>query len=298
MMLMPKVVVVSCAKVVLMQMQFSLVESSQGKMWDGIEAELYDITAGISERPSNAAYTMVLHLSGPVEGTCLCEGRFVQRIIKPGDIDFVPLGRAATWHDKGPGRVARVSVSPALMCETANSMGYADMRSVSLPPHLSINDAVLRHLTLAIVAELESGASEPLIAQSLGTTVAEYLLRRYAGVQSREQSVGLSRRQRSRIVEYIDANLATSLSPSGIAAVAGVSPSRLRAEFKRSFGMPVHQYIIRRRVDYAVRLLSGPGARVCDVAQQAGFSDQSHLARFMRRIIGTTPAAFLRGLHH
>jgi AraC family transcriptional regulator len=279
------------------QMQFSLVASSQGYMWDGLEAALYDITAGVSERPSNAAYTMVLHLSPPVEGTCRCEDRFVQRIIKPGDIDFIPLGQAATWHDKGPGRVARVSVSPGLMRETANTIGYSEMHSVSLPSQLSIDDPVLRHLLLAIVAELETGASEPLIAQSLGTAVAAYLLRRYTGVKTRERPVGLSRRQRSRIVEFIDENLAMSLSHSRIAAVADVSPSRLKAAFKQSFGVPVHQYIIRRRVDYAVRLLSGPGARVCDVAQQAGFSDQSHLARFMRRVIGTTPAALLRELH-
>jgi AraC family transcriptional regulator len=277
-------------------MQFSMLVSSQGRMWEGYEASLYDITAGVSERPSSAAYTMVLHLSSPVEGTCRCEERVVRRLIKPGDIDFIPLGYAATWYDKGPGRVARVSISPELMRQTASGMGCSDMRAISLPSQLSLNDPVLRHLMLAVVAELESGVNEPLVVQSLGTAVAAHILRRFAGKRSNTPR-GLSRRQRARVVEYIEANLGLNLTHSKIAAVAGTSPSRLKSIFKESFGIPVHQYVIRRRVEYAVRLLSGPGARVCDVAAQAGFSDQSHMARFMRRVIGTTPAALLRELH-
>jgi AraC family transcriptional regulator len=279
------------------QMQFSIIASSNGLKWAGFEAALYDISGGLSERPANASHAMVLHLSEPVEGTCRCEDRFVQRLIQPGDIDLIPLGFAATWHDKGPGRVARVNLSPELVSRTASSMGHGDASSLSFSSLLSLNDPVLQHLMLALVSELESGGNEPLFAESCATALAAHLVRRYAGVRSSPRVLGLSRRQLARVVDYIDANLATSLSYADIAAVAGISPSRLKALFKRSFGASVHQYVIRRRIDYAVRLLSQRGARVCDVAQQAGFSDQSHMARLMRRVIGTTPAALLRDFY-
>jgi AraC family transcriptional regulator len=285
------------AKFLRVQMQFSIIASSTGRRWEGFEASLYDISAGVSERPPNASHAMVLHLSSPVEGTCRCEDRFVRRLIKPGDIDFVPLGFAATWHDKGPGRVVRANLTPELLRRTAISMGCRDIRSVSLPSLLSLKDPILQHLMLAVVAELENGGDEPLFAESLATALATHLLRRYRGVRSAARAPGLSRRQLTRVLEYIDTNLATSLSHADIAAVAGIGPSRLKVLFKRSFGASVHQYVIRRRIDYAVRLLAERGARVCDVAQQAGFSDQSHMARFMRRVIGTTPAALLRDLY-
>jgi AraC family transcriptional regulator len=278
-------------------MQFSIIASSASLNWGGFEAALYDISGGISERPANASHAMVLHLSAPVEGTCRCEDHFVHRLIQPGDIDFVPLGYAATWHDRGPGRVARVNLSPELVNRTASSMGHRNASGISFPSLLSLSDPVLRHLILALVAELESGGSEPLFAESCATALAAHLVRRYAGVRSNEHAPGLSRRQRARVVDHINANLATRLSYAEIATAAGISPSRLKALFKRSFGVSVHQYVIRRRIDFAVRLLSQGGARVCDVAQQAGFSDQSHMARFMRRVIGTTPAALVRDLY-
>jgi AraC family transcriptional regulator len=280
-----------------LQMQFSLIASSDGRLGDGIDASLYNISAGISARPPNAAYTAVLHLSAPVEGSCRCDDRFVERVIKPGDIDFIPLGHAATWHDKGPGRVARISLSSAFIHQTANDIGARKIGELSFPSLLSLRDPVLQHLMLAIVAELESGGEDRLLAASLGTAMATRLLRRYARVGTDPHKDGLSRRQISRITEYIEANFAENLSHADIAALAGISPSRLKALFKDSFGMPVHQYVIRKRVEYAARLLSERGARICDIAQQAGFSDQSHMARFMRRVIGTTPAALLREFH-
>jgi AraC family transcriptional regulator len=262
-----------------MQMQFSVIASSAGLAWDGFEASLYDISPGVSERPARASHVMALHLSSPVEGTCRCEDRFVRRVIKPGDIDFIPLGFAATWHDKGPGRVARVTLGPAFL------------RGVALPPMLSLNDPVLAHLMRAFIAELECGNEDPLFAESLAATVATHLSRSYGHVRSNGRTSGLSRRAVARVTEYIDANLATSFSHADVAVVAGVSSSRLKALFRRSFGSTVHQYVIRQRIERAVQLLAKPGARLCDVAQQCGFSDQSHMTRFMRRIMGITPAA-------
>lgn len=265
-----------------MEMQFSLIASSAGLGWNGFEASLYDISPGVNARPPRASHVMALHLSAPVEGTCRCEDRFVRRLIRPGDIDFVPLGVAATWHDTGPGRVASVTLGPQFL------------RGVALTPMLSLKDAVLEHLLRAVVAELEWGNDDPLFPESLAATVATHLSHRYGRVRSNGRTYGLSRWQVARVVDYINANLATRFSHAGVAAVAGVSPSRLNARFKRSFGLSVHQYVLRRRVERAMQLLSQPGARLCDVAQQTGFADQSHMTRLMRRIIGVTPAELRR----
>jgi AraC family transcriptional regulator len=277
-------------------MQFSMRASSDGRRWSGIDASVYDISPGVSDRSAREDYVVALHLSAAVEGTCRCDGVTVRRTIKPGDIDFVPLGYAATWHDKGAGRVANVRLSPTLMRTTAAAMGRSGA-DIVFPARLSLSDAVLRHLTLAVVAELEGGENGALFAESMGTAIATHLLRQYAQMAPTPGPRGLSQRQLSRILNYIEANLALDPSLAEIAAVAGISASHLKTLFKKAQGIPVHQYVIRRRVEYAARLLSRKGARLCDVAQQAGFSDQSHMARCMRRVIGSTPAALLRDMH-
>jgi AraC family transcriptional regulator len=65
--------------------------------------------------------------------------------------------------------------------------------------------------------------------------------------------------------------------------------------FKQSVGVPVHQYVLRSRVAYAVDLLVKSKLPLSDVALQAGFANQSHMARCVRRATGLTPST-LRNL--
>lgn len=76
--------------------------------------------------------------------------------------------------------------------------------------------------------------------------------------------------------------------------MAGVGTSHCKALFKRSTGLPVHQYVIRRRVERARLLLQERAATIADVAAQTGFANQSHLARWMRRVAGVAPTDVLR----
>jgi AraC family transcriptional regulator len=64
--------------------------------------------------------------------------------------------------------------------------------------------------------------------------------------------------------------------------------------FKRSFGVPVHEYVIQRRVERARTLLLRGALPASQVALDAGFSHQSHMARCMRRVLGITPAAIVK----
>lgn len=99
----------------------------------------------------------------------------------------------------------------------------------------------------------------------------------------------------ARVFDYVRENIANDLSLRELAAVAGTSPSHFKALFKRAVGTPVHQYVIRTRVEYAAEILQREGLPLADVALQAGFSNQSHLALCMRRVMGVTPGQ-LRGL--
>jgi AraC family transcriptional regulator len=124
--------------------------------------------------------------------------------------------------------------------------------------------------------------------------VAEHLRLAVLG-RIEEPEGGLSPRQLKRVVEHIEAHVDRRLALAELAAVAGVSASHFKALFKRSTGLPVHQYVVRRRVERARLLLQERTATIADVAAQTGFANQSHLARWMRRVAGVTPTDVLRG---
>jgi AraC family transcriptional regulator len=95
-------------------------------------------------------------------------------------------------------------------------------------------------------------------------------------------------------VDFINSHLASDLSLADIAAVAGMSASHFKTLFKRSTGLPAHQYVMRQRVERAIGLISRGRLRLSAAALQAGFADQSHMARCMRRIMGVTPTDVVR----
>jgi AraC family transcriptional regulator len=75
--------------------------------------------------------------------------------------------------------------------------------------------------------------------------------------------------------------------------VADLSVSHLKVLFRHSVGLPVHEYVVRRRVERARTLLLAGKLSLSQVALASGFAHQSHLARQMRRVLGVTPAAIL-----
>jgi len=78
------------------------------------------------------------------------------------------------------------------------------------------------------------------------------------------------------------------LSLKGLAAVAGLSPSRFMHAFTEAVGVPVRPYILWLRLQRAACDLKD-GASVTAAAHRAGFSDAAHMTRTFRRMLGTTP---------
>jgi AraC family transcriptional regulator len=92
-------------------------------------------------------------------------------------------------------------------------------------------------------------------------------------------------------VQFIQERFSEDIALADIAAAARVSPYHLTRIFKQATGMSPHQYLIQVRVTNARALLmAGAGRRsVAEVADAVGFSDQSHLTRHMKRLLGVTP---------
>jgi AraC-like DNA-binding protein len=90
--------------------------------------------------------------------------------------------------------------------------------------------------------------------------------------------------------ELLDARSPEPVSIAAIARELSVHPSHLARTFRQNFHVTPAEYVRRRRLDHARRLLAAGELSIADVALAAGFYDQSHLTRSFRRALGTTPA--------
>ena len=270
-------------------MIFRPLRSSTGRRWNGFDAILYEASAGFSEQQF-VRHNVSMQIGRPLLVTSRCDGETLRRLQVPGDVKIVPPGVARVWETESATIKLSMYLSPVLMHSTADAMGLNPDR-VTIAPQLHVRDPRIEHIGWAVKAELES--SEPLgrlYGDSLGIALASHLLRTYVRRGAPHWDPRLSRRRLDRVVNYIRENLAHELSLAELAQLVDMSPSHFKVVFKQSLGLPVHQYVIRSRVEYATELIAGDKLPLSQVALQAGFANQSHMARCMKRLIGATPA--------
>jgi AraC family transcriptional regulator len=100
---------------------------------------------------------------------------------------------------------------------------------------------------------------------------------------------GLPPRVVRRLHEHIDSNIDQRISVEALAKLANLSVCYFVRAFKQSVGVTPHDYLIRRRVERTMKLLSDTDMSLSEIALAAGFADQSHCARRFRQHVGMSP---------
>lgn len=114
------------------------------------------------------------------------------------------------------------------------------------------------------------------------------------GPQTKRQRSQLSPRQLRFVTGYIEDNCLRSIRLEELARLLGLSQSYFSHAFKASTGMAPHQWQMKARIRRVEALLLKPGSSLPVVASATGFSDQAHLTRIFKKVVGITPAAWLR----
>ncbi|WP_266159814.1 AraC family transcriptional regulator [Dyella silvatica] len=93
-------------------------------------------------------------------------------------------------------------------------------------------------------------------------------------------------------IDYIHANLAVPLRVDEMARRSGLTPAQFDRRMKMVFQLSAGQYLQKIRIDTAARLLAESTAQIAEIAQIAGFCDQSSLSRQFRQFTGVTPRQY------
>ncbi len=91
-----------------------------------------------------------------------------------------------------------------------------------------------------------------------------------------------------RLEEYVLAHLDEALDVAKLARLVGLSASHFSRVFAKAAGRSPHRFVVDLRLQRAIELIETNQFRLADIATITGFSDQSHLARWMRRVHGVT----------
>ena len=98
-----------------------------------------------------------------------------------------------------------------------------------------------------------------------------------------------------RSVDYIEARLCEPLRVQQLADAACMSRFHFSRTFRACTGQSPMEYLRRRRIGRAKELLGDGRRKVCQVASELCFFDQSHFAAAFRERCGVRPRDYARG---
>jgi AraC family transcriptional regulator len=96
--------------------------------------------------------------------------------------------------------------------------------------------------------------------------------------------------------EQLDLRCAEAIHISEVAASVQVHPVHLIRTFREFFQSTPGEYLRRRRLEHAARLLVQGDLPLAQVALESGFADQSHFSKAFRRQFALAPGEYRRGL--
>jgi AraC-like DNA-binding protein len=172
---------------------------------------------------------------------------------------------------------------------TGSNLGLPYFPQPLVIDHL-LYQALLRmhHLLENSTSQLERDTAVRAALGGLLLRHADYRLKLPASVGHEHASV-------NRVRQHLDEHYMENPSLEQLAQVAALSPYHLVRVFRQQTGLPPHMYLTQVRIEHAKQQLQ-TGASIAGVAAATGFTDQSHLTRRFKRIMGVTPGQFFMGV--
>jgi AraC-like DNA-binding protein len=155
-------------------------------------------------------------------------------------------------------------------------------------PTIEDADLATAFLELHLCSETEGSSLE---RQSQTVMLISRLLRLYTEARI-EPAMGVREPNAVRRARaYLDENLSEKVTLVELAREADLTPFRLLRAFRATVGVSPHDYQLQARVRVATQMLRRKVPLV-SAAHALGFSDQAHLTRVFKSIMGSTPGQF------
>ncbi|WP_329743446.1 AraC family transcriptional regulator [Dyella sp. A6] len=183
------------------------------------------------------------------------------------------------------------------LAEAGRELGGIDTHDLLIEPGRSVNDHVIRDLGRLLLPYVQQPMTHHrLLADSLLLALRGHLAATYGGLRPNPllRITGLAPWQQRKARELMREHLAEGISLPELAMSCRLSPSAFVKSFKKTFGVTPHQWLLQKRIDYAISMMSDSRYSLADIALSSGFSDQSHFTRIFTRRMGASPGVYRR----
>lgn len=214
-----------------------------------------------------------------------------QHVAPAGHLVFVNPGEVHTGESAAPDgwQYRMFYPTPALMGRILEALtGKAG--TIPFFPRAVVDDPATVNLLIQVHRALENEPS-PLAREAWFWRGFSQLIVRHSDHRSAPRPVRPEPDAVARARTYLEENYAATITLDDLAAQVHFSPFHLLRVFRQTTGLPPHAFLLGVRVRRAKTFLTN-GLPIAEVARHVGFSDQSHLHRHFKRILGITPGQY------
>ncbi|CCE07884.1 hypothetical protein BRAS3843_2470020 [Bradyrhizobium sp. STM 3843] len=233
-------------------------------------------------------HLIFLQLSPRQRLNCRMGGRGLVHEPSYGALAICPAGIDCSVESEADMDTLLLTVDPRRLTLAA---AEADVPQGRLTERLSGYDAELLAIVRRLVAETRADyPNGPLFWSEINDAFMSRLVDTHMSSPTRPSRGIIGAPTLQRIRDYVTAHLAEPIEVAELAGLAGRSPFHFTRAFARSVGMTPHRYVVHLRLQAAVARIREGRTRLADIAADTGFSDQSHLSRWIRRVHGVAPS--------
>ena len=258
---------------------------------ENLRLSLISDQPGVVEFLGSPRVVVSLHVGTSVAVDCRRGGERHRGTTIHGDREIIPPNLGGVWELKARDTALVIGLKLRVLERIVEESG-GDPGKLQVFNRFQARDPQIEHIGWALKAEMENGypSGRPYM-DAMATGLAARIARNHSSLArtSRAIKAAMPGRTLKAVLGYIEDNLGRDLGLGEIAGVAGLSVSHFKTLFRKSLGMPPHQYLIRRRVERAAMQLRRGRMPIGQIALENGFCHQSHLALHTRRVLGLTP---------
>lgn len=275
------------------------VHVNNAEAWGGIAVCEWDLPwLDGFELSENDDFIIAYHSAGSRSVMAACNGPWIDKFSTPGLISVIPPGRRVNYRIDGAVCFSSIHIPRRAVGGVSGSSALADANF-----RFAFQDGFAQSCLETLVGEAHRpGGRDVAYVTAVTRALLLHLSRLYRSgaasaidLQQRPKAARISGIPLDPLLAFIDAHLAESLSLRALADQAGVSRAHFARHFRELTGVPPHRYVMARRIERAKDLLHDSSLTMAQIAQEVGFSNQSHFTQVFSAFAGCTPTRFRHG---
>ena len=140
----------------------------------------------------------------------------------------------------------------------------------------------------------QSKNTDYFIRTHIRNTISEIILMTLESAREKTQTSAPDTME--DIVAYIDIHIEEKISVETLASIKNFSKSAFQEKFKSHMGVPVYEYVMRRKIEMAMILLEAENIEKKHIWERLSFSSEPYFITVFKKYTGFTPTQYLRDI--